>query len=77
MERRSLSLREIAMLFTLLLNFSGLVWGAAKLSDTVESLETTVSELNSTVKRLTIDLVNIQIDYNARIKVLEDRVGRR
>lgn len=75
-DRRSLSLREVVMLATLLLNFGGLVWGAATITRTVAELQVAVSNLTSTVRGLAEDIASIKVDYNARIRVLEDRQER-
>lgn len=75
-ERRQITLREIAMMVTLLLNFGALVWGAATISNTVNSLKGTVQDLNLTVRTITADMNQIKMDYNARLRVLEDRNSR-
>ncbi len=74
-ERRHLSLRDVAIMVTLLLNFGALVWGAAKMSSTVGTLEQTTVKLDGTLGQLTGNLTRIQIDYNTRMAVLENRVS--
>jgi len=75
-ERRHITAREFALIFTLLLNFAALVWGASKLTNTVAILTSTVDKLEAATQNLVADLVQIKIDYNARLRVLESREGR-
>lgn len=65
------NLKDVALGFTLLLNFGALVWGAATLSSTVDMIRASVNSLNTTVVKLVSDMSEIRIDYNARIMVLE------
>jgi hypothetical protein len=76
-ERRALTLREIVMVLTLLLNVGGLIWGAAKITSTVDDLTKTTSRLDNTVSSMATIVTNMQVEYNARIRVLEDRTSRK
>ncbi len=75
-ERRQLTLREFSTLVLLLLNFGGIVWGAATMSNSILQLRTSVAELRAVSQSLVSDLVAIKVDYNARIRVLEDRMPK-
>lgn len=75
-DRRHLSIRELAMIGTLLLNFGALVWGAATLTSTVSELKTATQQLNTTVQRMSDDLTSLKVEYNARLGILEDRSHR-
>lgn len=70
-----LSLKDVVVLITLLLNISALVWGAATLAATVRNLTVTVAQLSSTVDTLTDKIAGIQIDYGTRIRVLEEKLN--
>lgn len=76
-ERRRLMMRDILPMAVLLINICALVWGAAKMSSSIDDLKTTVADLRTTTRNLATDIADVKIDYNARIKVLEDRDGRR
>jgi hypothetical protein len=71
---QKLSLKDVVVLITLLLNISALVWGAAKLATTVESLTLTVSKLSVNVDALTTKISDMRVDYGARILVLEEKM---
>lgn len=64
--------KEWILLFTLIMNLAGIVWGAAVMYTTVERLNTAVDNLNRTSTNLLADLAQIKIEYNARLSVLED-----
>lgn len=72
-DMRRITTREIALALTLVINFGALVWGAATLSNTTQTLVQSVTKLDHSMNRLLDDLTDIKIDYNARIRVLEDR----
>lgn len=44
-DRRHWTMKEFAVLFTLLMNFGALIWGAAKIDSAVENLQSAVAEL--------------------------------
>lgn len=73
MERRAWSMREISMLLTLFLNFGGLVWGASKITSAVAELQVTTQNMTHTLQNMAEKMAEIQVEYNARISVLEDR----
>lgn len=70
-ERRSLSLREISMLATLFLNFGGLIWGASKITSAVAELQVSTASMTHTLENMAQKMAEIQVEYNARISVLE------
>lgn len=74
--RRSLSIREIVTLATLVLNFGGLIWAAATLSATVGELKETTSGIKKTMEVMAAQLVEIRVDHDGRLRVLEDRSQR-
>ena len=74
-DRRGLSIKEFMAFATILVNICALVWGAAKISATVDDLKTTVIELHHTTERMAQDIAAIKIDYNARIEVLESKLN--
>lgn len=57
---------------TILLNMAGLVWGASRLSSSVDALKETTVKLEATVSKIS----DAQADHNARLRVLEDRDRR-
>lgn len=69
-QQRELALRDVVMGFTLVVNVCALVWGAAKLSSTVEELGRTTARLALTIERIDSGVDN----QEARIQVLEDRL---
>lgn len=71
MERRKLSIREIAMIVTLGLNFGSMIWNAATQSAAVAELTRTLNKLDNTVTRVVSDLGDLKVDYNGRISALE------
>lgn len=75
-DRRRWHLRDVIPLVIIVTNIAALVWGAAKMSDSIDDLKVTVSDLRVTTRGLAADIANVKIDYNARIKVLEDRYDR-
>lgn len=76
-QRRHMSFRDFAMLGTLIVNFAALIWGAATITSTVSQLSVTVQALDKSVSRVIEDMYTIKVDYNARIRVLEDRENRK
>lgn len=76
-DRRSISFKEYVPLAVLLINVCALVWGAARLSKSVDDLQASVVDLRVTTRGLVTDIAGIKIDYNARIRVLEDENARR
>lgn len=72
----SWGVREWAVVVTMLMNFGGIVWGAAVMHSSVGRLEEAVLKLNLTTGSLVADIARIQIDYNARLSVLESEHRR-
>jgi hypothetical protein len=72
-DRRNLSTKELLTFITILINISALVWGAAKISATVDNLNESVVDLRATTRKLVSDIAEIKIDYNARLEVLESK----
>jgi hypothetical protein len=66
-----MTIREMAMLLTLLLNFGAIVWGAATLSATVAELRQAVSAINTTISQLSNDMNELKVDHTSRLNVLE------
>lgn len=60
---------EIALGIALFTNFGGLVWGASRISTSVDRLERTVTKLENVVEVLDDRVDN----HNVRIAVLEDK----
>ncbi len=58
---------EAALVFALIVQFGGLVWGAAKISGSVSDLARSVSKLDKTVEHLD---TRVQ-DHETRVSVLE------
>lgn len=73
-ERRHLTLREIGMISTLLLNFGALVWGAATMSSSVRTLTTTTDKLDRSIQTITSKMDDIRLDYSSRMATMEVRV---
>lgn len=74
-ERRHYSLRDFSTIVVLLLNFGALVWGAATMSNSLRSLRDTVNEVKGTMATAGAKIDQIQLDYSARMAVLENRVS--
>lgn len=74
-ERRHISAREITSTFLLLMNFGGLVWGAATMSSSVKQLEASIIKLNTFADGLTLQMAQVREDYGARIRLLEFQVS--
>lgn len=68
------TVREIGFVITLLLNLSGLVWGVAKMDGAIEELRGSVASLTDATVALTNKMNLIEVNYEARLRVLEDRV---
>lgn len=75
-DRRHYGMRELAVVVALLLNFGGIVWGAATLSASVTQLQVAVGSLNSTAAQFRTELSQMREDYGARLRILEDRESR-
>lgn len=73
-DRRHFSARELSLLIAFLMNFAGIVWGAAIVSKTVNDLKDATNDLTTTTKDMARDITQIKIDYLSRINVLETRV---
>lgn len=58
-----------------MLNVSGLVWGAATMSNSVKQLEFSVTRLSAVGDGLTLQLAQVREDYGARIRLLEFQFG--
>lgn len=63
--------RELAIVIGLLVNFGGLVWGAATLSESVKNLRETVVALSTSMN----NAVNTLNNQTAKTAVLEYRVS--
>lgn len=74
-DRRNLSVRELGILVTLMLNFGGLVWAAAITSKTVGDLKDVTKDLTTTTRGMSTDITQIKIDYLSRLNALEIRVS--
>lgn len=74
-DRRHFSARELSLLIAFLMNFAGIVWGAAIVSKTVNDLKEATRDLTATTKDMARDITQIKIDYLSRINVLETRVN--
>lgn len=74
-KQRKFSTREILTFATVFINICALVWGAAKLSASVDTLQVAVIQLQATSAGMAHDIADIKIDYNARIRVLEAHDG--
>lgn len=68
---KSISFRELAIIFTLMLNFGGVIWGAATLNAAVSDLENTVHRINASIAELSRDLMKLNIEHTERIRALE------
>lgn len=66
LESIPLNIRSLAVIITLVLQLSALIWGAAKIDAAVNQLETTVGKLVTDVR--TIE------ELNVRVAVLEQLV---
>lgn len=62
----------IGLIVALVMNGGGLIWGAAKLSSAVESVQSTVSKLDGTLSAVGQSVQNLR----ERVGVLEDRGNR-
>ena len=65
--------KDLAAIVVMLLNFSGLIWGAATMFNGLETLRSAVTKLEAAASTL----VNGQAENAARIRVLEDREERK
>lgn len=74
-DRRHFSMRDMATSVVLLMNFGGLVWGAATMSNSLKTLRETTDRLDKTVSAVTTKMETIQLDYSSRMAVLENRVS--
>ncbi len=61
-----------ALIFALIINVAGLVWGAAKITAAVESVQATAAKLEVTLYQVS---ASVQ-DLRERVGVLEDRDQR-
>lgn len=73
-ERRHITFREIVSPVVLLMNFGGIVWGAATMSGSVTQLKESVTDLKLVARDLGERLSAIKEDYGARIRILELKV---
>jgi uncharacterized small protein (DUF1192 family) len=71
-----LGIREWAGIITMLLNFGGLIWGAAIMYASVSDLRKAVTDLNATSSQIVHDLTSVKVEYHARISVLEAEIRR-
>lgn len=67
--RERWDIKAVAIILTLTLQVSALVWGAATINSAVNSLEVTSAELRESVRELIREVGN----NDARLRVLEDR----
>lgn len=58
---------EMGLFFALVVQFGGLVWGASRISSSVDSLSRSVTKLDKTVEHLD---TRVQ-DHETRVSVLE------
>jgi hypothetical protein len=72
MLRRKVDVGLIALLFTMLMQMVGMVWGAAKLSSAVDAQSAQTQEMKSAVQALQ----SLAVKLDTRVTVLEDRSGR-
>lgn len=72
-ERRKIDTAMVGVVLTLFLNFTALVWGAARLSAAVEGLQATTERLGQTVERIGGSVVEL----DKRITVIEATTPRR
>lgn len=63
-ERRHMSVTEVVSIFVLILQFGALVWGAAKLSSSVDQLSVAMREIRDDVR-----------DTNKKVETLSIDVG--
>lgn len=61
-----------ALILALVVNGGGLIWGAAKLSSAVDSIQQTVTKLDGTLSAVGTTVQNL----DKRVTVLEDRGNR-
>jgi len=69
-DSKRLGLMELGMIVGLLTNFSGLIWGAATLSESVKNLKDTVLAISSTMN----NAVNVLNNQTSEVAVLKYRV---
>lgn len=74
-DRRHAPLRDIVGAVVLIMNFGGLVWGAATMSGSVTQLKESVDDLRGVAKDLSGQMSSIREDYGARIRILELQLG--
>jgi hypothetical protein len=74
-ELHTISLRELAIVVTLLFNFGALIWGAATLNNSVKVLGVELMDNTEAVRNLAKDLQSMNLDHTARIRVLEELVN--
>lgn len=74
-DRRHYGIRELSSTVLLLLNFGGIVWGAATMSGSLKNLRETTDKLSHTLEQTTTKMETIQLDYSSRMAVLENRVS--
>lgn len=74
-DRRHFGLRDLSTMVLLLLNFGGIVWGAATMSSSLRTLKETTDRLTHTMEQTTSKMESIQLDYSSRMAVLENRVS--
>lgn len=70
---RSLNVALAGLGFTILLNFSAFIWGASKMSSSIDALKETTNELKTAVQ----GVQHSAGDLDGRVRVLEDREIRR
>lgn len=71
-EGPKLGLKEFSVIIMLLVNFGGMIWGAAKLSASVENLKETVGSITTTMQTA-VSTLNSQA---ADVAVLKYRVSQ-
>lgn len=70
-ERRNLSTAHLVMIFTLILQLAGIVWGAATLNtkvdygiDQITKVEKKVDELSKDVTQVSLDVAGLKADVS-------------
>lgn len=67
-ERRHYGIREYSFILALMMNFGGLVWGAATLKGAVDAIDDSSRELKVTITAQ-------HRDYDLRLRVIESELA--
>lgn len=68
-----ISVATVVASMTLLINLGALIWGAARITASVDQLARASDDLSAAVERIQV----IQFDVVGRVRVLEDRDSHR